>query len=64
MQFDQPDPTLEKQIKEAGDNIKKLTTNLEMDVLVFKKFGKDFIKKQKLSPDSFIQMAIQYAFYR
>lgn len=35
-----------------------------MDCFTFKPFGKEFIKTQKLSPDSFIQIAMQYAFYR
>ena len=33
-------------------------------MLKFKGFGKAFIKKQRVSPDSFVQMALQYAFYR
>lgn len=36
--------------------------NLSVNVLHFTDYGKNFIKKQKLSPDSFIQMAMQYAF--
>lgn len=35
-----------------------------MQALLFRGFGKSFIKNQKYSPDSFVQMAIQYAFYR
>lgn len=35
-----------------------------MNVLHFKGYGKGFIKSQKMSPDSYIQMAMQYAFYR
>ena len=38
--------------------------DLEMLILNFKQFGKGFIKKQGFSPDSFLQMAIQLAFYR
>merc|ERR1739838_1288032 len=34
-----------------------------MTCFEFQGFGKDFIKAQKVSPDSFIQMAIQLAFY-
>lgn len=51
-------------IANAQSNIQKLSSNLDMEVLHFTDYGKDFIKTQKLSPDSFIQMAIQYAFYR
>lgn len=35
-----------------------------MEVLHYKNYGRNQIKKFKMSPDSFIQMAIQYAFYR
>lgn len=35
-----------------------------MNVVHFKSYGKNFIKSQKMSPDSFIQMAMQYAFYK
>ena len=35
-----------------------------MKVLNFDDFGKEFIKSQRMSPDSFVQMAIQLAFYK
>lgn len=55
---------LEKAIEVAANNINNLAKNLDMNYLHFKKYGKNFIKTQKMSPDSFIQMAIQYTFYR
>lgn len=42
----------------------RLVNNLEMNCFTYKNYGKSFIKSQKLSPDSYIQMAQQYAFYR
>lgn len=42
----------------------RLAEDLEMNYIHFTDYGKDFIKTQKMSPDSYIQMAIQYAFYR
>ncbi|KAH8345402.1 hypothetical protein KR067_004144, partial [Drosophila pandora] len=48
----------------AQKNIDKLVNNLQMKVLKFHGYGKDFIKKQRLGPDSFIQIAMQLAFYR
>ena len=35
-----------------------------MKVLNFDNYGKEFIKSQKMSPDSFVQMAIQLSFYK
>uniref|UniRef100_A0A1L8DZ57 Putative carnitine o-acyltransferase crot n=1 Tax=Nyssomyia neivai TaxID=330878 RepID=A0A1L8DZ57_9DIPT len=51
-------------IAEAARNIDALSRNLDMDYLHFKEFGKGFMKSQKISPDSFIQIALQYTFYR
>lgn len=42
----------------------RLVNNLDMDVFKFKVYGKEFIKKQKMSPDAFIQVALQLAFYK
>ncbi|XP_041977210.1 carnitine O-acetyltransferase-like isoform X2 [Aricia agestis] len=50
-------------IKTAETNLDKLANNLELDCFKFDQFGKDFIKSQKMSPDSFLQIAMQYAFY-
>jgi len=41
-----------------------LIHDLEMFSFAYTGYGKEYIKSQKLSPDSYIQMAIQYAFYR
>lgn len=62
--FDQPTQSLQKYIQEATDNVNKLAEDLQLNVLQYKGYGKDFLKKQKLSPDSFVQMALQYAFYK
>lgn len=42
----------------------RLVNNLDMDVFTFKAYGKEFIKKQKMSPDAFIQVALQLAFFK
>ncbi len=42
----------------------RLVDDLNLTVLDFTDFGKEFIKSQKVSPDSFVQLAIQLAFYR
>ncbi|GAA6076946.1 choline O-acetyltransferase-like, partial [Tachysurus ichikawai] len=41
-----------------------LVRNLDMEVFTFRGYGKEFIKKQKMSPDAFIQVALQLAVYR
>lgn len=35
-----------------------------MNVFTFAAYGKEFIKQQKMSPDAYIQLALQLAFYR
>ena len=55
---------IQNEISAAKNNIGSLISDLEMTCFVFDSYGKNFIKSQKLSPDSFIQMAIQLAFYR
>lgn len=62
--FDQPSPVLEQKLKEAAKNVNKLADDLQLQVLQYKGYGKNFLKQQKLSPDSFVQMALQYAFYK
>lgn len=62
--FDAATENLSKKIEEAKQNVNKLAEDLQLQVLQYKGYGKDFLKKQKLSPDSFVQMALQYAFYK
>ncbi|KAH8276439.1 hypothetical protein KR018_012265, partial [Drosophila ironensis] len=49
---------------EAKRNISKIVNMLQVDVLDFDCHGKDFINGQGLAVDSYIQMALQLAFYR
>lgn len=51
-------------IKTAKTNLDKLADNLELNCFTYDKYGKNFIKTQKFSPDSYLQMAMQFAFYR
>ncbi|XP_015238569.1 PREDICTED: choline O-acetyltransferase-like [Cyprinodon variegatus] len=51
-------------LRASGERLQRLVNNLDMDVFTFEAYGKDFIKKQKMSPDAFIQVALQLAFYK
>ncbi len=45
-------------------NSHRQVKNLDMNVNTFTGYGKEFIKKQKMSPDAYIQVALQLTFYR
>ncbi|XP_061512313.1 carnitine O-acetyltransferase [Anopheles gambiae] len=57
-------PAVRSEIDQAAGFVDKLAADIQMDYLHFTDYGKGFIKTQRMSPDSYIQMAIQYAFYR
>ncbi|MBN3302747.1 CLAT acetyltransferase, partial [Amia calva] len=51
-------------LSSSGNKLQRLVRNLDMNVYKFKVYGKEFIKKQKMSPDAYIQVALQLTFYR
>uniref|UniRef100_A0A915PQF8 Choline/carnitine acyltransferase domain-containing protein n=1 Tax=Setaria digitata TaxID=48799 RepID=A0A915PQF8_9BILA len=51
-------------IMQSKINIDKIIFDTDIKVFKFDHFGKDFIKKCGISPDSFIQIAMQVAYYR
>ncbi|KAI6218828.1 Carn-acyltransf domain-containing protein [Aphelenchoides fujianensis] len=51
---------LEKMATEFDD----LAKDLRLTVYEFKEFGKEFIKSNRISPDGFVQLALQLAHYR
>ncbi|XP_054712414.1 carnitine O-acetyltransferase-like isoform X2 [Uloborus diversus] len=63
LRFRLSDETMED-IAEAERDLDNIVTDLEMSCFTYEAYGKDFVKSQRLSPDSFIQMAIQLAFYK
>ena len=42
----------------------RLVKDLQITIYSFEDFGKEFIKHCRLSPDAFIQVALQLAYYR
>ncbi|KAM8738134.1 choline O-acetyltransferase [Acanthopagrus schlegelii] len=57
-------PEIHKLLASSADKLQRLVKNLDMDVHKFDDYGKEFIKKQKMSPDAYIQVALQLAYYR
>ncbi|XP_016889647.1 choline O-acetyltransferase b [Cynoglossus semilaevis] len=57
-------PQIQGFLAASGERLQRLVNNLDMDVYKFEAYGKEFIKKQRMSPDAFIQVALQLAFYK
>lgn len=45
-------------------NNSRVADDVDVVAYTFKRYGKNFPKSLKISPDSWIQMAFQLAFYR
>nr|XP_057903598.1 carnitine O-acetyltransferase b [Doryrhamphus excisus] len=58
------DRDIKRDIEHAKQNLDILINDLDVNVFNFKKFGKDLPKQHNLSPNSFIQVALQLAYYR
>ncbi|KAF7489238.1 Choline O-acetyltransferase [Sarcoptes scabiei] len=58
------DQMILNQIKEAKQVIDRSIANLDLFILKFMGFGKDFIKAQHISPDVFVQLSLQLTFYK
>ncbi|XP_028845157.1 choline O-acetyltransferase [Denticeps clupeoides] len=57
-------PEIQALLAASADKLQRLVKNLDMNVYKFTNYGKEFIKKQKMSPDAYIQVALQLAYYR
>eukprot|EP01114_Cavostelium_apophysatum_P012374 TRINITY_DN2756_c0_g1_i3.p1 TRINITY_DN2756_c0_g1~~TRINITY_DN2756_c0_g1_i3.p1 ORF type:complete len:650 (-),score=175.26 TRINITY_DN2756_c0_g1_i3:34-1983(-) len=51
-------------IAQAQKNASDLIGALETSVLVYEKYGKNYITSKKLSPDAYVQMAFQLAYFK
>uniref|UniRef100_A0A8C2UHR0 Choline O-acetyltransferase n=1 Tax=Chinchilla lanigera TaxID=34839 RepID=A0A8C2UHR0_CHILA len=57
-------PEIQGHLASSAERLQRIVKNLDFTVYRFTGYGKTFIKKQKCSPDAFIQVALQLAFYR
>ena len=56
--------TIRKTIRNAAKAFRRSIDNTSSRVIEFRKFGKELIKSLKISPDAFIQLALQVALYK
>ena len=56
--------TVLKRIEEAKKDFKKWSDPHSIAVMAYYGYGKGFIKQMKMSPDAFVQMGLQLAYYK
>lgn len=54
----------EEAIAHSLDQATKMIQNLSLNIICQDSYGKGFMKSKKMSPDAYIQMALQVAYYR
>ncbi|XP_069775655.1 carnitine O-acetyltransferase-like [Narcine bancroftii] len=57
-------PEIKRDIEHAKQNLDILVNDLDISCFTYRNFGKDFPKQHGISPDSFVQMALQLAYFR
>ena len=63
LQWDMP-PAALKEIEAAKTAAEDLLSDVDLRIYVHDHYGKGLMKKCRVSPDAFIQMALQLAYYR
>lgn len=58
------DDSLHGDLLDAQKNAVKILSDVDLRLLMHDAYGKGFIKKLKVSPDAYIQMALQLAYHR
>lgn len=51
-------------INQSHEAAQKLLNDLHLRIYVYDHYGKGFMKTCRVSPDAYIQMALQLAYYR
>lgn len=64
LSWDFSNESLLKVIDNALNAAQKIISNVDLQILVFDSFGKGLIKTCRCSPDAFLQMALQLAYFR
>ncbi|KAL1139526.1 hypothetical protein AAG570_006509 [Ranatra chinensis] len=57
-------PNIQKMISEAASSLDNFIEDLDFYVYRFDAYGKNFIKSCKISPDAYLQLALQLAYYK
>ncbi|CAF0732251.1 unnamed protein product [Brachionus calyciflorus] len=55
---------IQNKIEHARNKFDELIDDFELNVFKYDKFGRSFPKQLKISPDSFLQIALQYAYFK
>ncbi|XP_063217738.1 choline O-acetyltransferase [Bacillus rossius redtenbacheri] len=58
------DQTVEHALRQAAVHIDTLVEDLDLYVYRYLEYGKNFIKSCRVSPDAYIQLSLQLAYYR
>ena len=51
-------------IERCLSSAQELINDIDLHVVIHDRYGKAFIKRCNISPDAYIQMALQLAYYR